>query len=147
MFTSDLFYYQEKKKNLSKGRELVFALCLYFSYIVFNFLFTCHLWRLNVKVHCSFCSLLIQTVPYKTDSSSEKDSREDLIFTVYTVKDVTRDSFTSINRLPEKSDEYGLMHVMAVKIIKTAILFLFISKTRNSAYFWYQIYVLERLCC
>lgn len=32
---------EEEKKNLSIGRELVFALCLYFSYIVFNFLFTC----------------------------------------------------------------------------------------------------------
>lgn len=29
-----------------------------------------------------------------------------------------RNSYTSITRLPEKSNEYGLMHVMAVKIIK-----------------------------
>lgn len=31
-----------------------------------------------------------------------------------------RDSNTSRKRLPEKPDEYGLMHVMAVKITKTA---------------------------
>lgn len=43
-----------------------------------------------------------------------------------------RDSYTSITRLPEKSDEYGLMHVMAVKIIKTAILFLLSSKTQDT---------------
>lgn len=37
---------------------------------------------------------------------------------VHTVKDVMRHSFTSIvTRLPEKSDEYGLMQVMAVKIV------------------------------
>lgn len=49
---------------------------------------------------------------------------------VYTVKDVMRDSCTSITRLPEKSDEYGLMHVMTVKIVKTAILL--ISKTQDT---------------
>lgn len=29
-----------------------------------------------------------------------------------------RNGYTSITRLPEKSNEYGLMHVMAVKMIK-----------------------------
>lgn len=28
-----------------------------------------------------------------------------------------RDGFTSINRLPQKSNEYGLMPVMAAKIV------------------------------
>lgn len=51
---------------------------------------------------------------------------------VYVVKDVMRDSYTSITRLPEKSDEYGLMHVMAVKILKTAILFPLVSKTLDT---------------
>lgn len=36
-----------------------------------------------------------------------------------------RDSFTSITRLPEKSEVYGLMHAKAGKIAKTAILFYF----------------------
>lgn len=40
----------------------------------------------------------------------------------HAVKDARRDSYTSITRLPEKSDEYGLMHVMAVKVVKTAVL-------------------------
>lgn len=48
------------------------------------------------------------------------------------VKDDMRDSYTSITRLPEKSAEYGLMHVMAVKIEETAILFLFLSKTQDT---------------
>lgn len=36
-----------------------------------------------------------------------------------------RDSFTSITRLPEKSEVYGLMHAKAVKIAETAFLFYF----------------------
>lgn len=48
-----------------------------------------------------------------------------------------RDSYTSITRLPEKSDEYGLMHVMAVKIVKTTIIL--ISKTQLSVFFGINI--------
>lgn len=67
-----------------------------------------------------------------------------------------RDGFTSINRLPEKSSEYGLMPVMAVKIVKkiknkkTAILFSFDLKNTIHLFqciFWYQLCVLEHLCC
>ncbi len=61
---------------------------------------------------------------------------------VYVVKDVMRDSYTSITRLLEKSSEYGFMHLMAVNILKIAILFLLISKTQktlNSMYFLVSI--------
>lgn len=67
-----------------------------------------------------------------------------------------RNGYTSITRLPEKSNEYGLMHVMAVKMIKKNSYSLYFElkkkkkkshKTLNSVYFWYQLYVLEHLCC
>lgn len=64
-----------------------------------------------------------------------------------------RDSYTSITRLPEKSAEYGLMHVMAVKIVKTAILFLLMLKAQDLIqwdFFFsinFQYHVLEHLSC
>lgn len=67
---------------------------------------------------------------------------------VYMVKDIMRDSYTSITRLPEKSNEYGLMHVMAVKIVKIknkAILFLLISKTQYT-YFSVFVFLLSVVC-
>lgn len=43
-----------------------------------------------------------------------------------------RDSYSSITRLPEKSDEYGLMHVMAVKGSKNSYSLPFdLSNTRH----------------
>jgi len=48
------------------------------------------------------------------------------------IKDVMRDSYSSITRLPEKSDEYGLMHVMAVKGSKNSYSLSFdLSNTRH----------------
>lgn len=48
-----------------------------------------------------------------------------------------RDSFTSITRLPEKSEVYGLMHAKAVKIAKTAILIYFdLKNTFIQCIYW-----------
>lgn len=62
----------------------------------------------------------------------EEVTKTSLFILIFTVKDVyDSDSYTSMNRLPEKSDKYGLMHVKAEKIAKTAFIIL-ISKTLDT---------------
>lgn len=56
MFTDDLL---EMKKRSVKAGNLVFALCLYVYSIVFNSLFTRHLWCLIVDVRFSFSKIFL----------------------------------------------------------------------------------------